>query len=70
VGPRAGLDGRKIWSPPDSIPDRPARSQSPYRLSYPAHNDSVVTVKNVGLFDLYIYYRKLSAAEAVTCLKS
>jgi hypothetical protein len=32
MGPRAGLDGRKI-----SIPDRPARSQSLYRLSYPAH---------------------------------
>jgi len=30
VGPRASLDGR------DSIPDRPARSQSLYRLSYPA----------------------------------
>jgi len=72
VGPRAGLDGRKIsslpgfdlgppgilraaqacngialpftskfqaMSPPrDSIPDRPTRSQSLYRLSYPAHN--------------------------------
>ena len=33
VGPRAGLDGRKISPPPgfDSLP----RSQSPYRLSYP-----------------------------------
>jgi len=37
VGPRAGLDGRKISSHRDSIPDRPARSQSLYRLSYPAH---------------------------------
>ena len=27
VGPRAGLDGRKISSPPGSIPDRPARSR-------------------------------------------
>ena len=26
VGPRVGLDGRKISSPPGSIPDRPARS--------------------------------------------
>jgi len=26
VGPRAGLDGRKISSPPDSIPDHPARN--------------------------------------------
>jgi len=32
VGPRAGLDGRKISSHRDSIPDRPARSQSLYRL--------------------------------------
>ena len=35
VGPRVGLDGRKISTPHrDSIPDRPARSQSLYRLSY------------------------------------
>ena len=45
VGPRAGLDGRKISSHRDSIPDCPARSQSLYRLSYPPmkqwwnHND-------------------------------
>ena len=37
VGSRAGLDGRKISPHRDSIPDRPARSQSLYRLSYPAH---------------------------------
>jgi len=38
VSPRAGLDLRKISSPPrDSIPDLPTRSQSLYRLSYPAH---------------------------------
>jgi len=34
VGPRAGLDGRKIRRHRDSIPDRPARSQSLYRLNY------------------------------------
>ena len=46
MGPRAGLDGRKISSHRDSIPDRPARSQSLYRLSYPAHGDlKVVHVK-------------------------
>jgi len=28
----------------DSIPDRPARSQSLYRLSYPAHVDSNVSI--------------------------
>ena len=37
VGPRAGLDGRKISPHRHSIPDRPARNQSLYRLSYPAH---------------------------------
>jgi len=40
----AGRASRPVWtggkSRPhrDSIPDRPARSQSLYRLSYPAHN--------------------------------
>jgi len=37
VGPRAGLEGRKISTHWDSIPDRPVHSQSLYRLSYPAH---------------------------------
>jgi len=41
VGPRAGLDGcRKSRPQRDWIPDRPAHSQSLYRLSYPAHNRS------------------------------
>jgi hypothetical protein len=35
VGPRAGLDGRKISPHQDSTSDRPGRSQSMYRLSYP-----------------------------------
>jgi hypothetical protein len=36
VGPRAGLDGYGKSRPQrDSIPDRPARSQSQYRLSHP-----------------------------------
>ena len=34
MGPRAGLDGRKISPHRDSIPDRPSRIQSLYRLSY------------------------------------
>jgi hypothetical protein len=35
VGPRAGLDGCGKSRPRrDSIPDRPARSESLYRLSY------------------------------------
>ena len=33
----ASLDGRKITSPPGFDPDRLARSQSLYRLSYRAH---------------------------------
>ena len=37
VGHRAGLDGGKSRPRRDSIPDRPAHSQSLYRLSYPAH---------------------------------
>ena len=36
MGPRASLDGcGKIRPHRDSIPDRPARSVSLYRLSYP-----------------------------------
>ena len=38
VGPRAGVDrGGKSRPPLGLDPDRPARSQSVYRLSYPAH---------------------------------
>jgi len=37
VGPRVGLDGRKISSPPAFDPAPSSRSQSLYRLSYPAH---------------------------------
>jgi hypothetical protein len=40
VGPRAGLDRCEKSRPPTGIrsPDRPARSQSLYRLSYRAHS--------------------------------
>jgi hypothetical protein len=38
MGPRAGLDACGKSRPDgDSIPDRPASSESLYRLSYPAH---------------------------------
>ena len=38
MGPRAGLDGGKSRPAGIRSPDRPARSQSLYRLSYAAHN--------------------------------
>jgi hypothetical protein len=46
VGPRAGLD-RCGKSRPTGIrsPDRPARNQSLYRLSYPAHSWFVLVIK-------------------------
>jgi len=44
-GPRAGLDTRKISSHRNSIPDRPASSQSLYRLSYPAHSKQCTNIK-------------------------
>jgi hypothetical protein len=39
VGPRTGLDRRGKSRPPTGVrsSDRPARSQSLYRLRYPAH---------------------------------
>jgi len=38
VGPRAGLDGRKISPPPGFDPGPSTCSQSLYRLSYLVHN--------------------------------
>ena len=52
MGPRAGLDGRKISSHRDSIPDRPAHSQSLYRLSYSAHNMYILGRKVKAKFTL------------------
>ena len=49
VGPRAGLKGGKSRPHRDSIPDRPARSQSLYRLSYRAHN--IILYYNIILRD-------------------
>jgi hypothetical protein len=43
VGPKAGLDGYGKSRPHrDSIPYRPARSESLYRLSYPVTQQSFV----------------------------
>jgi hypothetical protein len=47
VGPRAGLDRCGKSRPhQDSIPDRPARSQSLYGLSYPAHHLHIMGLIN------------------------
>jgi len=46
MGPRAGLDRCGKSRPhQDSIPDRPARSHSLYRLSFPAHVNLLVLCK-------------------------
>jgi len=52
VGSRAGLDGRKISSPPGffSIPDFPARSQSLYCLSYSVHGKLHYEAKMLSKF--------------------
>ena len=59
VGPTAGLEGRKISPPTTGIrfPDRPAPSQSLYRLSYPTHFSFPVAVNNsvkVGPFGFLV----------------
>jgi len=41
VGPRSGLDGRKISSPPEFDPEPSSRSQTLYRLGYPAHTSYI-----------------------------
>ena len=43
----------------DSIPDRPARSQSPYRLSYRAHTQQFMFLLNVPLKGFYTLLAKL-----------
>ena len=50
VGPRAGLDGRKSRFAGIRSPDRPARSQSLYQLSYLAHTSDVCV-------DKYFHYQ-------------
>ena len=54
VGLRAGLDGRKISSHQDSIPDRPAPSQSLYRLSYRAHIQNITNVYFIGTSSIHL----------------
>jgi len=80
VGPRAGLAGGKSRPLRDSIPDRPARSQLLYRLSYRAHrhrstgtNIRMLTtflIKNGGhtinTFKMFIFFSYVKAVTAYT----
>jgi len=55
VGPRAGLDGRKI-SPPSGIrsPDRPARGKSLYRATWPTPECSLKqNLMQTNFFEIY-----------------
>jgi hypothetical protein len=67
MGPRAGLDRCENSRPPTGIrsPDRPARSESLYRLSYPGprygtvrsvtcevEGSSAVAMKTTGLTEI------------------
>ena len=46
MGPRAGVDGRGIFRPHrNSIPDRPARGKSLYRLSFLSPRGKVISTK-------------------------
>jgi len=50
--PGQGWTGGKSRPNRDSIPDRPARSRSLYRLSYPAHRPTVVGLKKITVLNL------------------
>ena len=56
MGPRAGLDGRNICPYRDSIPDRPALSQSLYRLSYPVHLSLKYRFEITGLNSEFLFH--------------
>ena len=60
LGGPQGRSGRTEKSRPhrDSIPDRPARSQSLYRLSYPAH--SYISVLSENVSTKFKYHQNLS----------
>ena len=53
MGPRAGRDGWKISFPPGFDPGPSTRSQSLYRLSYPAHYIEYI-IKIKFRCDIYI----------------
>ena len=77
--PRPVWTGGKSRPHRDSVPDRPARSQSLYRLSYPAHSSSnvahIITHISGGKFhktctlrNLVIYVMKEALTNAYTAL--
>jgi hypothetical protein len=84
VGPRAGLHVSENLAPNEiRSPDRPARSQSLYRLSYPAHwhtciqrlkvtenkNPSITTFSYVGTSMLHVSAQAPSHNQSRSCLK-
>ena len=58
LGPRAGLESGKSRPTRIRSPDRPARSQSLFQLSYPAHTTTLITVGNRQLSDANIVSQK------------
>jgi len=59
--PGPAWKGGNLVSTGDSIPDRPARSQLLYRLSYPAHTHTIYNIKRKSHtkhnYQVWIYYR-------------
>jgi hypothetical protein len=54
VGPRAGLDGCGKSRPPGiRSSDRPARSESPYRLSYPIPKITSIALNTIVLLHFF-----------------
>jgi hypothetical protein len=71
VGPRAGLDRcGKSHPHQDSIPDRLARSQSLYRLSYPAHINLCTIFYLVYEFGLNIIHKDVITQAKIMLLNS
>jgi len=69
VGPRAGLDGRKISSPPGFDPGPPTHSQSLYLLSYLAHTLNVcLLIFMTTLITVYRSYHGCYCCRYYQCL--
>ena len=58
--------GGKFRPHRDSIPDRPARSRSIYRLSYPAHNNN--NNKNNNASSMFSFYSIRLLLETQACM--